>query len=94
MGFNNGSSIVDDFNNGHPLSAYFWVTTVLFIIWIMLIVYCFRRNLRRTVSQNSLIEQIHRTRNSIRNNSLAVSRAVKVINLLGNYFLTHIFCIF
>ena len=89
-------------NNGQPLSAYFWVTSVLFVIWIGLIAYCFQRNARRSHSQNSLIEQIHYARNSITNNSYAVTRILQVSNptvlrvpllKIQNRVMTFLFCL-
>ena len=81
-------------NNDQPLSAYFWISLVLFVTWIVLIVYCFQRNLRRVHSQNSIIDQlqqVHSTafvhlsnaRNSITANGVAVTRILQVRKISG-----------
>merc|ERR1711937_68612 len=45
-------------NNGHPLSVYFWVAVISFATLLILIGYCFIRNLNRVSSQVSIIEQL------------------------------------
>merc|ERR1712134_27202 len=47
-----------EFNNGYPLSSFYWISITLFIIWLSIIAFCFIRNIRMKTERDPLIGHI------------------------------------